>query len=82
MYSFLLCCLAAYQAKLSFEVVQVKPGHVIVRDDPSEDKFIRCAEAGKANIIISGDQHLLSLKSYGKRKILPPSQFLKALQNS
>jgi predicted nucleic acid-binding protein len=50
---------------------------VIIRDDPSDDKFIRCAKAGKASIIISGDQHLLRLKSYGKIKILTPTQFLK-----
>jgi putative PIN family toxin of toxin-antitoxin system len=63
-----------------FEVVRVKSGHVIVRDDPSDDKFIRCAKAGNANVIISGDQHLLSLKSYSKLKILTSSQFLKTLQ--
>jgi putative PIN family toxin of toxin-antitoxin system len=62
-----------------FEVVRVSRGRVIIRDDPSDDKFIRCAKAGKASIIISGDRHLLRLKSYGKIKILTPSQFLKAI---
>jgi predicted nucleic acid-binding protein len=42
--------------------------------------FIRCAEAGKVNTVISGDQHLLGLESYGKVKILAPFQFLKKLQ--
>ena len=59
-----------------FEIVWTKPGPVIVEEDPSDDMFIRCAEAGKANAILSGDQHLLDLKSYGKVKILTPSQFL------
>ena len=62
-----------------FEIVWTKPGPVIVEEDPSDDMFISCAEAGKANTIISGDQHLLALKSYGKVKILTPSQFLKQL---
>ena len=62
-----------------FEVVRVSRGRVIIRHDPSDDKFIRCAKSGKASIIISGDQHLLRLKSYGKIKILTPSQFLKAI---
>ena len=62
-----------------FEIVWTKPGPVIVEEDPSDDMFIRCADAGKANTIISGDQHLLDLKSYGKVKILTPSQFLKQL---
>ena len=61
-----------------FEVVRVGLGRVLIRDDPSDDKFIRCAEASKSNIIISGDRHLLRLKSYGKVKIVTPSQFLKA----
>ena len=61
-----------------FEVVRVKLGHAIIRDDPSDDKFIRCAEASKANIIVSGDRHLLRLKSHGKVKIVTSSQFLQA----
>ena len=60
-----------------FEVVRLSRGQVIIRHDPSDDKFIRCAESGKASIIISGDQHLLRLKSYGKIKILTPAKFLK-----
>ena len=60
-----------------FEIVTVKPGRVIVQEDPSDDMFIRCAIDGKAKMIISGDQHLLALRSYGKVKILTPSQFLK-----
>ena len=62
-----------------FEIVGIRPGPPIVKDDPSDDKFIRCAEVGKATTIISGDQHLLRLKSRGKIKILTPSEFLKAL---
>ena len=62
-----------------FEIVWTKPGPVIVEEDPSDGMFIRCADAGKANTIISGDQHLLDLKSYGKVNILTPSQFLKQL---
>ena len=59
-----------------FEVIIPKPGQTIVQEDPSDDKFIHCAESGKASVIISGDQHLLNLKSYGKIKIITPSRFL------
>jgi putative PIN family toxin of toxin-antitoxin system len=59
-----------------FEVVDVHPGPRIIRKDPEDDKFLRCALAGKAKWIISGDQHLLSLKSYQKIKILSPADFL------
>ncbi len=66
-----------YEILPYFDVVVHKPGRVIINQDPSDDKFIYCAKAGKARAIISGDQHLLSLKSYGKIKIVTPSQFLK-----
>jgi uncharacterized protein len=49
----------------------------IIQEDPSDDKFILCAEAAHANTIISGDQHLLSRKIYNKIKILNPEQFSK-----
>jgi putative PIN family toxin of toxin-antitoxin system len=62
-----------------FEIVRAEPGPVIVRDDPSDDKFIRCAKAGKAKRIISGDRHLLRLKQYQTIKILTPAQFLAEL---
>jgi len=62
-----------------FEVVTPKPGRKIIQEDPSDDKFIHCAESGKASVIVSGDHHLLNLKSYDKIKILTPYQFLKEL---
>ncbi len=62
-----------------FDIIQIKDSPVIIKVDPSDDKFFHCAKAGKAGLIISGDQHLLSLKSYGKIKILTPAKFLEIL---
>ena len=59
-----------------FKVVKSKPGPSIIKKDPDDDKFIQCAEVGNAQIIISGDQHLLALKSHHGVNILTPSQFL------
>ena len=59
-----------------FEVVDVEPGPRIIKKDPEDDKFIRCALAGKAKWIISGDRQLLALKTYQNVKILTPSDFL------
>jgi len=59
-----------------FNVVKSKPGSSIIKKDPDDDKFIQCAEVGNAQIIISGDQHPLALKSHHGIKILNPSQFL------
>ena len=45
--------------------------------DPGDDKFIECAVALKAEVIITGDKAMQSLKEYQGIKILAPQQFLK-----
>ena len=47
--------------------------------DPEDDKFIRCAQAGKCARFITGDGDLLSLKRVGKVAILSPAGFLGVL---
>ena len=44
-----------------FEVLTVRPCKPFVTMDPSDDKFIRCAIEGRAEMIVSGDEHLLNL---------------------
>lgn len=58
-------------------VVAAQSGSAIVKEDPSDDMFIRCCEVAKAKALISGDNHLLNLKSYRGTLILTPSQFIK-----
>jgi len=65
-----------------FNIVETKLGRVIVKKDPSDDKFIHCAKAGEARLIISGDRHLLALRKYQNIKILTPFQFLKEFRNN
>ena len=48
----------------------------LIKDDPDDNKFIEAAIAGKADFIISGDQHLLSLGKYQGIKIITPANFL------
>jgi len=51
----------------------------LVKDDPDDDKFIECALEGKANIIVSGDPHLLKLEVFRGIKILTPKEYLELL---
>ena len=51
-----------------------------VPEDPHDDKFIECAVAAKANVIVSGDGHLQKLKSYKSIQILSPAEFLKSFE--
>ncbi|HLG24969.1 MAG TPA: putative toxin-antitoxin system toxin component, PIN family [Candidatus Nanoarchaeia archaeon] len=46
-----------------------------VLNDEEDNKFINCALSIKS-IIISGDNHLLSLKNYKGVRILSPKEFL------
>ena len=62
-----------------FKAVKSETGPSIINKDPDDDKFIQCAEAGNAKTIISGDQHLLALKSHHGINILTPTQFLEEL---
>jgi uncharacterized protein len=58
-----------------FETIKAPQGEAIVIEDPSDDKFIWCAEAGKVHWIVSGDDHLLKLQ-HPKISVVTPSQFL------
>ena len=58
------------------EVVKPKRRLCVVRRDPSDNKFLECAVAGKASVIISEDKALLSLGRYRRVRIQSPAQFL------
>lgn len=47
-----------------------------VCDDPDDEKFIECAVAGQAKIIISGDNHLLKISGHNDIEIIPPRLFV------
>jgi len=70
-----------YEILPYFEVIRIKAGPILVAKDPSDDKFIRCAQAAGAKIIISGDQHLKKLSPYRQIRILSPSEFLALLKS-
>ncbi len=47
-----------------------------VCDDPDDDKFLACAIAGRCNVIVSGDKHLLSVSGYRGIKVVRPRKFV------
>lgn len=49
---------------------------VIACADPGDNKFIECAIAGDAKIVVSGDKHLLNIKDYRGIKMVKPKQFV------
>lgn len=59
-------------------VVLVNPSQKlnVITDDPDDNRIIECAAEGKANYIVTGDKHLLSLFHYEGIKILRAPEFL------
>jgi hypothetical protein len=50
-----------------------------IADDPGDNHVLECAVEGNADIIVSGDKHLLHLKEYHGIVILSPAEFLALL---
>lgn len=53
-----------------------------IPDDPSDEKFLACALAARANFIISGDKHLFRLGMFRDIPILSPKKFLTILKET
>lgn len=61
------------------KIVTVKSRFKAVKDDPSDDLFLRTAYDGGADYIVSGDKHLLSLNEFRGIKILTVNEILDLL---
>ncbi len=53
-----------------------------VPDDPDDDRILECALAANASFLISGDRHLLALRTYKSTSIVTPRQFLNAFRSN
>ena len=51
----------------------------VIKEDPPDNRILECAVAGHAGLIISGNRHLLRLKSYEGIPIVRPIDFLRTL---
>jgi putative PIN family toxin of toxin-antitoxin system len=66
-------------------VVEVIPDFAIepvIKRDPDYDKILACAVAAQAEWLVSGDDHLLSLKRYKGIPIVTPSRFSRIWERS
>jgi len=60
------------------ETVAVRDRTPVVPEDPADDKFLFLALDGRADFVISGDRHRLSLGEYREIKIIPVGRFLES----
>ena len=47
-----------------------------VCSDPEDDKFLECAIAGRSDVLVSGDKHLLKVSGYGGIDVVTPRKFV------
>jgi putative PIN family toxin of toxin-antitoxin system len=58
------------------DMIQAGPLQEPVSADPDDDKFIACALASGARLIVSGDKHLLDVDGHGGIEVLKPRAFV------
>lgn len=61
------------------EVFQPRTVPQAVPNDPDDNHIIACALEGRADLIVSGDRHLLSLGQYEGTPIIRPADFLRTV---
>lgn len=54
--------------------------HIHLLDDDPDNRILECAIAAKADFIVTGDKHLISLKHFQNISILKLSNFLEVLK--
>lgn len=66
-------------AKIALIATLIEPARKIniIKDDPDDNRVLECAVSAKAEVIISGDKHLLELKTYSGINIMSAGDFLR-----
>jgi len=55
---------------------------LVIVADPTDNKFLEAAVAGKVDVIVSGDRHLLDLKEFRSIPIVTGREFLDWLKGN
>ena len=63
-------------------VIRVRSKFKVIKEDPDDDVVLRTAHDGRAEYIVSGDEHLLLLKKFRGAKIVTVSQMLNILRKA
>jgi putative PIN family toxin of toxin-antitoxin system len=66
-----------FKALISSVATFVQPIELdVIKADPADNRVLECALVAKLDFIISGDDHLLSIRRFGRTKIMTASNFL------
>jgi putative PIN family toxin of toxin-antitoxin system len=61
------------------KIVSVDSSFKVILEDPDDDIVLNTALSGKADYIVTGDKHLLSLRKFEKIEVLKVNQMLEIL---
>lgn len=65
--------------RLLCEVAAPRTAVHVINDDPADDKVLECAAEAKADVIVSGDSHLLDMGQWRSIRIVSPAEFMKTI---
>jgi putative PIN family toxin of toxin-antitoxin system len=73
---------AFLRARLENVAQIVEPGKAlnVIAEDPDDNRVLECAVKGEADVIVSGDWHLLKLANYQGISIVTVRQFLESAE--
>jgi putative PIN family toxin of toxin-antitoxin system len=60
-------------------ILRTEPTLRVLSDDP-DNRILECAQAARADFIVTGDRHLLSLQRHGDSTVLTLTDFLARLR--
>jgi len=61
------------------QVVDPRNPVQVIADDPKDNMVLECADAAAADIIVSGDAHLLELRQWRGIRVVSPADFIKEI---
>lgn len=62
------------------EFITIEETIAVIIGDPTDNKFLEVATAGRVDFIVSGDKHLLELKEFRSIPIVTGREFLNRLK--
>ena len=68
------------QIRVVARLVEPTESITAIEADPTDDRILECAVAAESEVIVSGDRHLLDLKSFRGMPIQRVADFLRTLQ--
>ena len=61
------------------DIVRPRRTVLVIKTDPADNRILECALEGKADAIVTGDQHLLVLKTFRNIQIMSVRDFFDAI---